>query len=148
MLDIRFSSALKVMLFLAAADEDDSPTLSSAQLAEGLRTNPSLVRKMLAPLTHGGLIVCTKGRAGGARLARPAAEITLVEIYRCAVGDKPLWNCRPDGEQVCLVTGNAEEYFAELTEEAEQAVLGSLGDRTLADGVQELHRLDRRPAGS
>ena len=61
MLDIRFSSALKAMLFLAAAAEQGSPTLSSAQLAEGLGTNPSLVRKLLVPLARGGLVVSTKG---------------------------------------------------------------------------------------
>ncbi len=144
-LDIRFSSALQAMLALAVAAEDESPVLSSAQLAEMLETNPSLVRKMLAPLVQDGLVVCTKGRSGGSRLARPAAEITLAEIYRCAVGDKPLWACRPEGEHACLVTANAAEYFAGLTGEAEQAVLGALGDRTLAGGVRELRRLDREP---
>ena len=146
MLDIRFSSALKAMLFLAAAAEQGSPTLSSAQLAEGLGTNPSLVRKLLVPLARGGLVVSTKGRAGGTRLARPAEEITLAEIYRCSMGDKPLWACRPESEHVCLVTANAGEYFAELTAEAERAVLESLGDRTLAGGLAELRRLDAASA--
>lgn len=145
MLDIRFSSALQAMLFLAVATEDGSPKLSSAQLAEGLGANPSLVRKLLVPLVRDGLVVCAKGRAGGSRLARPAEEITLAEIYRCAVGDKPLWACRPESEHVCLVTANATEYFAKLTAEAEQAVLDALGDRTLADGVRELRTLNREP---
>ncbi|EQD86059.1 Rrf2 family transcriptional regulator [Saccharopolyspora erythraea D] len=145
MLDIRFSRALQVMLFLALAAEDGSTALSSAQLARGLRANPSLVRKLLVPLTNEGLVVCTKGRAGGARLGRPADRITLAEIYRCAVGDKPLWACSPKAEQVCLVTAHAAEYFAALTAEAEQAVLASLGDRTLAESVGELRSLDAEP---
>ncbi|WP_438388625.1 RrF2 family transcriptional regulator [Actinopolyspora saharensis] len=148
MLDIRFSSALMAMLILAVAEEDGDPTLSSAQLAERMDTNASLVRKLLVPLARAELVVCTKGRAGGARLARPAEQITLAEIYRCSAGDKPLWNCRSGNEHDCGVAAGAQSYFAELTAEAEQAVLGALGDRTLADGVRELQRLDREPSTS
>ncbi|ALE73315.1 MULTISPECIES: Rrf2 family transcriptional regulator [unclassified Pseudonocardia] len=146
MLDIRFSSALQAMLYLAIAAERDEPTTSSAQLAEALGTNPSLVRKLLVPLGAGGLIVSTKGRTGGTRLSRPAERITLAEIYRCAVGEKPLWACRPESEHVCLDTGNAARYFAELTAETERAVLESLEHRTLAGAVAEMRRLDREPA--
>ncbi|OLT49023.1 Rrf2 family transcriptional regulator [Saccharomonospora sp. CUA-673] len=148
MLDIRFSSALKAMLYLAcAADESDGTepaTSSSAQLAEVLDTNPSLVRKLLVPLVRAGLVESTKGRAGGARLARPASEITLAEIYRCSVDDKPLWACRPDGDARCDVTGNTAEFFSRLNAEAEDAVLGVLGDRTLADGLAEVRRIGRQ----
>ncbi|GAB2734172.1 hypothetical protein GCM10027174_03670 [Salinifilum aidingensis] len=146
MLDIRFSSALMAMLILAVAEEEGSPTLSSAQLAERLGTNASLVRKLILPLGQAGLVVCAKGRAGGARLARPAGEITLAEIYRCSMGDKPLWHCRSGNERECHVAANVQAYFAELTAEAERAVLAALGDRTLADGVRELQRRDREPA--
>lgn len=142
MLDIRFSSVLKAMLFLAAADELDVPTVSSARLAEALDTNPSLVRKLLAPLGAGGLVVSTRGRSGGARLARPADGITLAEIYRCAVGEKPLWACRPEGDRVCAVTPNSAAYFARLTDEVERAVLDSLGGRTLAGALREMRELD------
>jgi Rrf2 family transcriptional repressor of oqxAB len=142
-LDIRFSSALKVLLFLAVAAERGSPVLSSAQLAEGLDANPSLVRKLLVPLVRERLVESVKGRAGGTKLARPAEAITLAEVYRCAVGDKPLWACRPESQHVCLETTHTSDYFARLTEQAEQAVLGALGDQTLADGLRELRRLER-----
>jgi organic hydroperoxide reductase OsmC/OhrA len=41
MLDVRCSSALKAMLLLGHAAEEDSPVLSSTQLARSLNTNPS-----------------------------------------------------------------------------------------------------------
>ncbi|MFC7343471.1 RrF2 family transcriptional regulator [Saccharopolyspora griseoalba] len=145
-LDIRFCRALQVMIRLAVAAEGESAVLSSTRFAEELGTNPSLVRKLLVPLAAGGLVVSTKGRGGGAKLARPAEEITLAEIYRCAVGDKPLW-ASPDCEHVCETTANATRYFADLTAEAEQAVLASLGDRTLADSVREFRSIDAEPGG-
>ncbi|MGQ4512059.1 Rrf2 family transcriptional regulator [Streptomyces sp. DW26H14] len=141
MLDVRFYSALKVLLLLAA--EGGSSVLSSAQLAESLDANPSLVRKTLVPLVREGLVESVKGRGGGTRLARPAEGITLAEVYRCAVGDKPLWACRTESAHACLVTTYTSAYFSRLTEQAEQAALGSLGDQTLADGLRELSRLER-----
>lgn len=145
-LDIRFCRALQVMMRLAIAAEEGSEVRSSTQFAEELSTNPSLVRKLLVPLHAEGLVICTKGRGGGARLGRPAEEITLAEIYRCAVGDKPLWARSPDCEHMCVVAARTGEFFANLTDEAERAVLASLGDRTLADSVREIRALDPEPA--
>lgn len=147
MLDTRFSSALKAMLLLAVAAEGEEPTLSSAQLAEGLSTNPSLVRKLLVPLVHNGLAESVKGRAGGTRLARPAGEITLAEIYRCSVGDKPLWACRPDGARAsCEVTANSSAYFNRLIADTERAALEVLERETLADSVRAVREIDSRSA--
>ncbi|GAA1226634.1 Rrf2 family transcriptional regulator [Prauserella halophila] len=148
-LDIRFSSALKALLYLAATaerDPADPPTSSSAQLADVLATNASLVRKLLVPLVQGGLVESTKGRTGGARLAKPAEEVTLAEIYRCSVGDKPLWACRPDVAASCEVTANTAEFFSRLSADTEQAVLDVLGSRTLADSLAEVRALGETAA--
>ncbi|MFJ4637786.1 Rrf2 family transcriptional regulator [Streptomyces hygroscopicus] len=102
-------------------------------------TEPTVMT--LVPLSDAGLVACVKGRAGGAGLGRPADRITLAEIYRCAVGDKPLWAPSPEAEPACQVTMHAGAYFAALTAEVEEAVLASLGDRTLADSVRELRRI-------
>jgi Rrf2 family transcriptional repressor of oqxAB len=143
MLDVRFSSALKAMLLLGHADEQGSPVLSSTQLARSLNTNPSLVRKMMVPLVRDGLVASIKGRGGGVRLGRPADQIALREIYRSAIGDKPLWAPRADGPRECLVTNHSAQYFANLTDETETAAFGALAGRTLADSLDELRAIDR-----
>jgi Rrf2 family transcriptional repressor of oqxAB len=143
MLDVRFSSTLKAMLLLGHADEQGSPVLSSTQLARSLKTNPSLVRKMMVPLVRDGLVASIKGRGGGVRLGRPTDQITLEEIYRSSIGSKPLWARRPDGPRECLVTHHSAEYFAGLIDETEAAVLGGLAGRTLADSLDELRAIDR-----
>ncbi|WP_234542540.1 Rrf2 family transcriptional regulator [Streptomyces shenzhenensis] len=143
MLDVRFSSALKAMLLLGHGEEEGSPVLSSTQLARSLDTNPSLVRKLMVPLVRDGLVASIKGRGGGVRLGRPADRITLEEIYRSAMGDKPLWAPRPEGPRECLVTNHSAEYFVRLTDETEAAVLAALADRTLADSLDELRAIDR-----
>ena len=143
MVDVRFSSALKAMLLLGHGEEEGSPVLSSTQLARSLDTNPSLVRKLMVPLVQDGLVTSIKGRSGGVRLGRPADRITLGEIYRSSVGDKPLWAPRAEGPRECLVTNNSAAYFAQLTTEIEVAVLGALADRTLAESLDELRAIDR-----
>lgn len=137
-LDVRFSSALTTLLFLAVAAEEGSALVSSTQLAERLGTNPSLVRKMVASLAKEGLVESVMGRTGGTRLARTPQDIPLTEVYLCAVGDKPLWTCRPEGEHEYQVSTRAAAYFERLTERAEQAVLRTLGDQTLADALHEM----------
>src|ERR1700678_137897 len=145
MLDVRFSSALKVMLLLGHAEEEGSPVLSSRQLARTLNTNPSLVRKLMVPLGQSGLVASIKGRSGGARLGGPADQITLGEISPSSIGDKPLWAPRPDGPRECLVTNHSAEYFSRLTDQTEAAVLATLAGRTLAASLDELRAIDRLP---
>jgi len=146
MLDVRFSSALKTMLLLGHAEEEGSPVLSSARLARSLNTNASLVRNLMVRLVQDGLVVSIKGRGGGVRLGRPADQITLGEIYRSSVGDKPLWAPRAEGPRECLVTSHSAQYFARLTDETEAAALGVLSGRTLADSLGELRAIDRAEA--
>jgi Rrf2 family transcriptional repressor of oqxAB len=142
-LDVRFSRSLKAMLLLGHAEEEGVPVLSSAQLARSLDANPSLVRKIMVPLVQNGLVASIKGRNGGVRLGRPSDKITLEEIYRSSIGDKPLWAPRPDGPRECLVTNHSAEYFARLTKETESAALRALAGRTLADSLDQLRVIDR-----
>ena len=143
MLDVRFSSALKAMLLLGHAEVEGSPVLRSTQISWSLNTYPSLVRKLMVPLVRDALVASVKGRGGGVRLGRPADQITLGEIYRSSIGDKPLWAPRPAGPRECLVTNHSAEYFVRLTDETEAAVLGALAGRTLADSLDELRAIDR-----
>lgn len=89
MLDIRFPTALQMVLCIAKADREGLRCTSKI-LADGLKANPSFVRKMMVPLTRDGIIVSTLGRCGTTRLGRPAEEITLCDIYTSVIEDKPL----------------------------------------------------------
>src|SRR5712691_10741393 len=58
--------------------------LTSEAMAGSIGTNASFVRRVLSMLGHAGLVRSSAGVAG-AELTRPAAAVTLLEIYR-AVG--------------------------------------------------------------
>lgn len=141
MVDVRFASALQLMLMLALAEREGSGLLSSSQLADGLATNPSLTRKLLAQLAAAGLIETTMGARGGSRLARPAGEVTLREVYLAVLGERGLFAARSGVPHRCVVTSNIETMFCELSRELESATLAVLAERTLAGELERLTRL-------
>ncbi len=141
MIDVRFPTALQLMLNLALAHAEGVPQLSSTQLANALGTNPSLVRKLLNPLASAGLVRSSFGRDGGIRLSRPADTISLREVYSAVLGEKSLWEPRTVPHQ-CLVSSNIERYFVDLAAKADDAVLRTLEHKTLADSLSELRALD------
>ena len=142
MIDVRFPTALQMMLSLALAQAEGTERLSSAELAEGVDSNPTFVRRLLVPLIQAGLVRSTMGRDGGVSLGVDATAITLGEIYKATLGDKRLWTGRSDIPHRCVVTRNVERFFGNLTDEVDESVLHSLSRRTLADALLELHTLD------
>jgi Rrf2 family transcriptional repressor of oqxAB len=142
MIDVRFPTALQMMLSLALAQTDGVERLSSTQLAEGVDSNPTFVRRLLVPLIQAGLVRSTMGRDGGVNLSVDAAAITLGEIYKATVGDKKLWTGRSNIPHRCLVSCNVERFFGNLADEVDESVLSLLDERTLADALLELRTLD------
>lgn len=141
MVDVRFASALQLMLMLALAEREGSGLLSSSRLADGLATNPSLTRKLLAQLAAAGLIETTMGARGGSRLARPPRDITLRDVYLAVLGERGLFAARSGQPHRCVVTSNIEVMFSELSHELESATLTVLAERTLSAELERLTRL-------
>ena len=139
--DLRFPTALQMMLSLALAERQNVRSLSSAELAEGIGVNSSFVRKLLVPLVRDGLAHSVEGKNGGTSLGRPSTEITLRDIYGSVMGTKRLWIARPDVPHRCLVSSNVERFFGALADDAEEAVLGLLATRTLHQSLEELDNL-------
>ncbi|GBQ30726.1 RrF2 family transcriptional regulator [Gluconacetobacter azotocaptans] len=142
MIDVRFPTALQMMLSLALAQTAGVERLSSAQLAEGIDSNPTFVRRLLVPLIQAGLVHSTMGRDGGVSLSTDAAMITLGDIYKVTMGNKKLWTGRSDIPHRCLVSCNVERFFGNLADEVDESVLDLLSKRTLADALSELRTLD------
>ena len=142
MIDVRFPTALQMMLSLALAQAEGVEPLSSTQLAEGVDSHPTFVRRLLVPLNQAGLIISTMGRDGGVSLSTDAATITLADVYKAVMGDKKLWTQRSDIPHRCLVSSNVERFFGNLADEVDESVLHFLGTRTLADALIELRTLD------
>ena len=138
MTDIRFPTALQIMLTLANSERLGHPLVTSAQLANGVGSTASLVRRLLVPLAHHGMVRASHGKSGGVRIARPALEITLGDIYKSVVGDKQLLVARAGVPHLCDVSGRIEGYFESLAADADEAVISMLRRRTLEESLNEL----------
>ncbi len=79
-----------VLTVLASAPD---AVLSATGLAERAGLEPPTVAKVLKPLAQAGLVQAFRGVAGGYRLARPAAEISLVEIVEAMEGPLAMTEC-------------------------------------------------------
>ena len=147
MIDTRFTTALQIVVNVAV-DGQRGVRSTSLTLAERLNTNASFIRKLLSPMTTNGLLNSAAGNGGGIKLARQAADIRLSEIYRSINADSPLWNARDDVPGICFVSNNIERLSNSLSKQAEQAVLETLENVTVADAIVELQRLDEEREAS
>ncbi|SFM98530.1 Rrf2 family transcriptional regulator, repressor of oqxAB [Izhakiella capsodis] len=143
MLDLRFPTALQIVLCVAMSDREGRRSTSKT-LAMGLEVNPSFVRKLMVPLTREGIIISTLGRSGTIHLGRPPEDITLCDIYTSVIEDKPLLPQRPEVKARCVVSANTCWFFKELAFEAEQASMKVLKSKTVADALREICERDRR----
>ncbi|PZV38788.1 transcriptional regulator [Mesorhizobium kowhaii] len=143
MIDVRFSTAVQMVLSIALA-EHDGFRCTSQTLADGLGANPSFVRTLMVPLNRDGLLLSTKGKGGGIRLGRPSDKITLRDIYCAVTEDKKLFVARPDVPARCRISANIGDFFQIITQDAEGAVLHSLENRTVADSLKKILQIDRR----
>jgi Rrf2 family transcriptional repressor of oqxAB len=143
MIDLRFPTALQMVLSVALADRDGFRCTSQV-LADGLSANPSFIRKLLVPLTREGMISASAGKGGGLHLGRPAHQITLHDIYGAVTEDKRVFVAREDLPARCRISANINEFFGGVTEEAESAMLEVLSRRNVADSLEEILSLDAR----
>jgi Rrf2 family protein len=68
-------------------------TASAAQLAEYFDVPPAYLAKQLQSLVRAGVLTATTGPRGGFRLARSAADITLLQIVEAVDGTSPPYQC-------------------------------------------------------
>src|SRR5258708_20765684 len=141
MIDLRFSTALQMVLSVALADQDGF-RWTRRILAEGLGTNASFIRKLLIPLTREGMIVAAIGKGGGLHLGRAAELITLRELYLAVMEDKRILVAREDIPIRCRISANINAFFPEVAKDAESAMLDALDRRNIADSLAEILRLD------
>lgn len=83
--------ALRAVLYLARSDPQ--ARVSTAEIAREERIPATFLAKIVSQLSAIGVLQAMRGARGGVRLARPANEITLLEIVEAIDGPITLNEC-------------------------------------------------------
>lgn len=75
--------AVRAMIELALAD---GGPLTREQIADAQEIPTAFLQNILVELRHAEIVDALRGRDGGFRLARPAAEITVADVVRAVSG--------------------------------------------------------------
>lgn len=126
----RFSLALHTLSHMA---NDPNRMRTSADIAVHAGTNPVVVRRVLGKLRRAGLLTSEKGHAGGWKLALPATEISLADVY-LALDERLVSNASQDDEPSgCSVETTLQSRVAELLDEIEQILVERLKETSITD---------------
>jgi Rrf2 family protein len=133
-LSSRSAAAIHALTLLARWDN----SLTSAEIADSLASNPVLVRRILGSLRDAGLVWSTEGRGGGWTLARTPQEITLYDVYTAVEKGPILTRHAHPPSGTCDVGRHMHALLDAEFREAEQALEERLGRTTIAHLVQQV----------
>lgn len=143
--DVRLSDtvewALHCCTLLATLPEDQ--TLPAARLAEFHDVPPAYLAKALQAMTAAGIATSRPGPRGGYRLARPPAEVTLLEVVLAVDGEEAAFRCSEIRQRGPAATAEPGAYrrpcgIARAMWRAEDAWRAELAATSVGDLVTEL----------
>jgi Rrf2 family protein len=121
----------RVILHLALAGPNSRTT--SAQIAQQRLIPRALVRRVVTRLATAGLIVATRGSEGGITLARPAAQISLLDVVEAMEGPLALNRCTVE-DTICPLIAVCTVHDAWV--HARRVLRDHLGGITFAEMAQ------------
>jgi len=137
----RFAVAVHTLAFLNDARGE---AVRSDTIAESVNTNPVVIRRLLACLARCGLVSTQLGTGGGARLAKSADDITLLEVHE-AVEVGPLFETpRASPNSECHIGANILPVLDRFTSRAERALQAELAKVTVAQVSRSIQNRVRR----
>lgn len=134
--DSRLSGVLHVLLHMA---ETNVPMTSEA-LANMMKTNPVVIRRVLAGLREHQLVCSAKGHGGGWQICRALDTITLHDIYLAL--DEPTLLAMGNRTEApgCLVEAAVNNALNHAFLEAETLLLNHFRNVTLAQLSEDFHQ--------
>ncbi len=134
-LSSRFPVAVHILVALSYKSDG---FVSSEALARSVSTNPVVVRRVIASLRSAGFVTSQSGVTGGARLARPASEITLLDVYH-AVSPGGLFRIH-EPNLGCPIGRGIPNVLGRILPGAETAMKDSLATFTVERVAHEVRR--------
>ena len=139
--DTRLSRMLHVLIHMARNEQP----VTSDSIAQMLGTNPVVVRRTMALLKEQGYVRSEKGHRGGWMLAKPLADMTLLDIHQ-ALGSSSIFAIGLSSDHPeCLVEQAVNEALTDAFDAAQALLIERLGQVTLEQLARDFER--RRQQG-
>ena len=124
--------ASRIILHLALLPPGSRTTAD--EIAKRRLVPRTLIRRLVARLRQGGLLLTVRGRGGGITLAKPPAEISLLDVVQIIEGPLALNICTNDPlacplTSVCPIHDTWVETQRLLTEQLKKATFAKLSQR-------------------
>ncbi len=119
---------LRVLMFCALHPER---SVTIAELAESHAVSKNHLMKIVNDLARQGLLQTTRGRGGGLRLLKPAADIGIGDVVRQSETDFRMVECFDASRNACTLTAHCQ--LKQVIWTALQSYLAELDKVTLAD---------------
>ena len=119
---------LRVLMFCALHPER---SVTIAELAESHAVSKNHLMKIVNDLARQGLLQTTRGRGGGLRLLKPAADIRVGDVVRQTETDFRMVECFDASHNACTLTAHCQ--LKQVFKTALQCYLAELDKVTLAD---------------
>ena len=111
---------------------------TSEFIASSVNVNPVIIRQVLQKLKAAGLVTVERG-AGGAALARPASDITLLDVLQAIEGVKgPLFNFHENPNPAFPVGAAVRPVLEGRLQKAQSAMEQELASTSLADLLKDV----------
>jgi len=127
----RADYAIRAVLALSRAA--DGERLSVRRIAADERVPERFLPQVMGDLVRAGLVEGTVGRSGGYRLAKPSAEISLLEVVEAVEGDSRRRVCVLRGGP-CALAGTCDVHAVFAA--AQDDVLGRLRGTTIEAAIR------------
>ena len=133
-----------VRLMVELGRSEGSGPVALSAIAEAEMLPLSYLEHLVAKLRGAGLVTSTRGAHGGYALARPAAEIDMLEVVQVLEGPIAPMECfhvEPEGRVLCSHESDAGQTCATklLWTRVQGGVTKALGGTTVADLVEFTH---------
>ena len=128
----RGSYAIRAVLTLARADKDE--VVPARRIAKEMDIPVRFLPQVLGDLNRAGIVEARLGRAGGYRLSKAAADISLLDVIEAAEGDARRQTCVLSGKPC---DGNDPCDVHDMFYDAQEAILQRLDGVSIADVVAD-----------
>ncbi len=128
----RFPVAVQILIMIAWTPEEYK--LTSEVIAQSVRTNPVMIRRIMGYLKKSGLVSVSPGKRG-IKLARNPNEITLLDVYQAVEinGNDSLFGLHPNPNPRCPIGSRINDVLAAPLDAAQKALEDSLAGVTIDD---------------